>query len=1111
VRIRNLSVAATDDVFNASFYVDFNRAISEVSARTGMPVMVISTALASASAKANPYTELLRLLRVAGEVRVANGRAYAPSMKEVQARGRGNSVFWPATSDNPNNFLVTTAQGLADAINNPNFLDAKVSGIAAKTLPYAYLRYDPMYWLAYVADTVDGLGQFMFRGSSIATDDGISAIQNQLAGRILANIYGVKPSDMQEALWAYVRIMRDAFGSPLEYGGFRATAIAPAFRGSAGDAVTVLNNAIDSMDPRLIELARSNYEQKFVPDVRAGKARGWEWDGEKPVIASEEFLIPPENRKTPRAQKIQRASLELVEAAGETLKARLLSLAAAAGISADVLIRSAGDVLSNLPLGARVGAGAGALLGATQSSAAANDGSVTLGAAPIAGAGAGALAGAALGGGFGVVASMALRASKSARGLARRVRVSPDVQVSMQIEDDVVQEAFDFSRQNFLYRILGQTPDAAKTGEILTSLADAPVGRLYADLRDSLGAIENYLMGAANLPRPAQMRISTAIRDIWDVAIPGDLFDSGGSSFGSFIDGFLVRAFNGGRGGNVVYNAMSDGTVSNGGALRGKYVVSVVSEDLIEPKFLSYKDEEIMWVTGRRKFLAEFQRNFADLGAAIQDEPRGVFYAFNTGEPSYLGSFEFKRSNIFGNETVEPWSAAAPVGPNDARELVIMPGTLVDSEDEAFRIATQRGQLFVKNALTGENVRVPDNYVGETVKLDRVTIPPSPRTRNVAAEIDPALDAEASTFYSGRGNRDSALEEIYKAQGFDRPTILVNDAEAEILIREHGFMPLYRGVEFEPMIEARVPQIADEIRNSPVWKNEIEPRLRNEAEAADLIRGIAAAREQYLYKVQDSAMSVWVGQQNPLLVNYGVERLVWDVLNMVSYHPPTRSAHAYEDFASRIWPKLAVSDLGNPDRVFRDVIMPDRVVRDFAVGNYYPGSGSHGSGTYTTPNLQRAMGYAGINGDFVDLESARRGTVLGMLLKPDARIMGPSEYKQFVKAIRTWPGLLAFEDSLPKTPWGDDFTKLFNVLRDEPSTEEYVLRGSFSDIGRAIAAMGYDGYIPHGSVYDYQKPEYVLLNRQSFVVINHPIEPITVQSGVDPEAFAGYPTVEVTQ
>lgn len=1076
VRVRNMNTFANDDAYRPTFYVEFNRVLRAVEAETGMPIEALTSALASASSQAAPYDEVLRFARVAPMVRVRDGAAETvPGAVELLGSDR---------------MAVTALRGLVDSVNNPDFLTVKPSGQAMKTSAYAYNRLDPLYMPVYVADTVDGVGQFLILGGDAGTSKAEKSIVNQIAGRTLANIYDVPNSAMQEATWGHIRLVRDGLKTTLT-GNPTAIPIAPSFTGAKGHVEDVLVAAVKRMDDSVVRLARQNRE-KFYGQVRDGDVAAWDWDAgqRRPVISSSDYLIPADQRPvvSGRAMLLQNQMMALVEALGPNLRNRIVALASAIGVPAGVL-----------------GAAMGAALGAGQGVAQASDGEgVTLAAGPVGSSiAAGATVGAAVGGSFGILAAQALRAARSVRGFATRKTINPDVQVPLERENLILEDTFDAYRSQFINRTSGtkQNWESMPGTEGLPFLGDAPIGRLGKDYYQAIESVQWYMHGAGGGTGDLRRAL---LND--DVAVPFDLIQDNGPAFAGFVDGVLIRAFNGGPGGNVVFNATSDGAVLNGGALRGKYVVANVTDDFIDPVTYSFRDETIASTEGRRRILQGFRKMYAELGTGIQDDPRGVIYAYNTDDPSYLGFFQFTRKNVFGKETPDIWGPeSSGLGYNEARELVFMGGTLADSQEEAFRLAAQRGQLFVKDAATGRNVRVPDSFVGESVQLERITIPPTSRGVNVAEQLDVVYDSEAPQFYIGRGTSDDVLNEIYRLQEFDKPTILVNDAEAQILIREHGYMPLYRGIEFEGLVDGYdTTALRNEILNSPVWQNDISPRVTSPQESESYIRQIIDAKKYYDAKYQGAVMDAWVNQRVLVSEWKDFSGLLSDIAFMQNSYTQPRALGA--EWAEQIWGPLA-----KPENVF----VPDQMVKEFASGKYYPGVGSHGSGTYATPNLQRAMGYGGI-GTYDDYDMAKNGFVYGILLKPDAKIMGPAEYESFVNALRFWPNQVGYDDignKLASSPWGDELSKLFKVQEIDPGVFEYALRNSFADVGRAIAAIGYDGYIPHGTVYGYQKPEYVLLNRQSFVVVNHPIQPVTIDpfgvNSYDVSTFVGYPLIEV--
>jgi hypothetical protein len=331
IRIRNMGTFATDDLLYPAYYLDFNKKLLQVSEQTGMPIEVLSSALASASSQAAPYDEVLRFASVARFVTVDAGRAKAvPGAYELL----GNDSM-----------AIATLRGLIDSINSPDFLTVKPFGHAMKTSPYAYGRIDPLYPAFYVADTVDALGQFLILGGKADTAKATASVVNQIAGRTLANVYGVPTAAAQEGFWGQIRVVRDGLklaksGKPTQ------VSLPAAFTGSKGPVEDILVNAVESMDPRVVALARSNRD-KFYSEVKDGRVAAWNWDKAKsrPVISSVDYLVPSDQRLVAggRGVALQRQMLELVESLGPALRSRLMAIAATSGISLSVLVRALGD------------------------------------------------------------------------------------------------------------------------------------------------------------------------------------------------------------------------------------------------------------------------------------------------------------------------------------------------------------------------------------------------------------------------------------------------------------------------------------------------------------------------------------------------------------------------------------------------------------------------------------------------------------------------------------------------------------------------------------------------------------------------------------------------
>jgi hypothetical protein len=347
-RIRNMDVFVNDDIYNPTFYREFNRILNVVAKNTGMPPEVMSSALASASSQAAPYDEVLRFARISRMVRFADGRAeMVPGSRELLGK---------------DNMGLTALRGFIDSINNPDFLTGRPAGQAMKTSAYAYNRFDPLYVPVYVADTVDGLGQFLIAGASPGTSDARFSIVNQIAGRTLASVYNVPPSAMQEATWSHIRVARDGLRLTPS-GGPTQDAIAPAFTGAQGSIEDILVSAINEMDPRVVSLAKQNVDE-FHRAVRSGDVAAWNWDSaaKRPTISSSEYLIPADQRPKVggRAGRLQAQMMTMVESLGPELRARLMALTAATGIGLSVWLEALGDSVYDVPNSVFDGGRAGA-------------------------------------------------------------------------------------------------------------------------------------------------------------------------------------------------------------------------------------------------------------------------------------------------------------------------------------------------------------------------------------------------------------------------------------------------------------------------------------------------------------------------------------------------------------------------------------------------------------------------------------------------------------------------------------------------------------------------------------------------------------------------------
>lgn len=148
------------------FYVERQNAVDNIAARTGINRNVIAGASASASQQAPPMEEAFRLFMAAPFIKIQNGEAVFDTagfremfkwgdVKKVQAARAGRGDF-PRNKKGEykiQEFIESAGQSLADLINNPDFLNRPVRGIAHKTSPYAILALDGLNPYAVVADT----------------------------------------------------------------------------------------------------------------------------------------------------------------------------------------------------------------------------------------------------------------------------------------------------------------------------------------------------------------------------------------------------------------------------------------------------------------------------------------------------------------------------------------------------------------------------------------------------------------------------------------------------------------------------------------------------------------------------------------------------------------------------------------------------------------------------------------------------------------------------------------------------------------------------------------------------------------------------------------------
>jgi hypothetical protein len=149
-------------------------------------------------------------------------------------------------------------------------------------------------------------------------------------------------------------------------------------------------------------------------------------------------------------------------------------------------------------------------------------------------------------------------------------------------------------------------------------------------------------------------------------------------------------------------------------------------------------------------------------------------------------------------------------------------------------------------------------------------------------------------------------------------------------------------------------------------------------------------------------------------------------------------------------PAQTAARLGSVTSVPQDNTKALKFAKDLLSGKYYAGTGSHGAGLYFTPHIERATSY-----------TEGYGAIVTMAIPPNSRIMGPGEFAELGQQLR---GVLTGERSGGRAI-GPTLAKGFTGTPMQ------------LDIGRVIAMLGYDGYIPYNTVFGYHRPELVLLNR----------------------------------
>ena len=337
-RLQNLGRFASQSAYEPAYYRNYHDIITSASARAGLPDMPVNTALSSASAQAGPFDEVQRLYDVVPFLRADKGRVVFDEAA-ARAAGKGES------------FHRVTGRAFAETLNDPDFLARKVSGQAAKTHAYTSLRHDPEFAAMYVADTVDGLGQFWVPGRNVRTSSPAVARWNQLSGRVLAEVYGVPPGWMQESLWNPIRVARE--GSRGQGRGLR-----DAFVGRLPGTEPIpideaLTIALRRVPDEVRNLGNANY-RRFVDEVASGSNPRWAWDTERarPVFRSVDDMLSPAERGTGmsadfrakwkveggRHETMQRQALEASVALGANVRSRIAAFSASTGVPVAVLL-----------------------------------------------------------------------------------------------------------------------------------------------------------------------------------------------------------------------------------------------------------------------------------------------------------------------------------------------------------------------------------------------------------------------------------------------------------------------------------------------------------------------------------------------------------------------------------------------------------------------------------------------------------------------------------------------------------------------------------------------------------------------------------------------------
>lgn len=283
--LKNVSLYLTDTIFNPQFYRRFQKLLSNVEKKTGVNALAINVGLGIASAQASPAEEVARLIRAMKHLKLkSSSGGRAEIVFDVQGGIRAGSF---KKSDS---FVIDAGRGMAAAMNNPNFVtNDTLKGIGAKVQSYNISRVPGQNpGTIYVADSVDGAlrygnkpskmkvvtkktGEVVEENTAMSTGTGSSIDMriNSYVGKILASMYDVPNQAMQEALWAYGRVVREG-AKPGRKGVIESSFM---LRGKRLDEVLI--DSIESGLSRDVrDFAAMRYDD-FMTSVRSGKDPFW--------------------------------------------------------------------------------------------------------------------------------------------------------------------------------------------------------------------------------------------------------------------------------------------------------------------------------------------------------------------------------------------------------------------------------------------------------------------------------------------------------------------------------------------------------------------------------------------------------------------------------------------------------------------------------------------------------------------------------------------------------------------------------------------------------------------------------------------------------------------